>query len=65
MNKMKEVLQCRKKQSHREIYLSDPKYLSDEDKSLIEFEVALIGKMIHLRNEKKMTQKDLAEAAGL
>lgn len=44
---------------------NDPEYLDPAEREEIEFEVALIGKMIEIRDELGLTQKKLAEITGL
>lgn len=44
---------------------NDPEYLDPAEREEIEFEVALIGKMIEIRDELGLTQKKLAELTGL
>jgi len=44
---------------------NDPELLTDEEKERINFEVALIGKLIEARESKGLTQKAIAEKAGV
>ncbi len=44
---------------------NDKDFLNDEDKARIEFEAALIGKLIEVRDSKGMTQQELAQMTGL
>ena len=44
---------------------NDPNLLTEEEKDRINFEVALIGKLIEARETKGLTQKQLAEQAGI
>jgi ribosome-binding protein aMBF1 (putative translation factor) len=44
---------------------SDPVLLTESEKLHIDFEVELIGKLIEARETKGLTQKALAEQAGL
>lgn len=44
---------------------NDPDLITQEEKDRIDFEVSLIGKLIEARKSKGMTQKELAERAGL
>lgn len=44
---------------------NDNKYVSAYEKAKIDFEVALIGKLIEARESKGLSQKQLAELAGL
>ena len=44
---------------------NDPKFISKEQKSKINLEVSLIGKIIEARENKGITQKELAEMSGL
>ena len=44
---------------------NDKDFLNDEDKAMIEFEAALIGKLIETRGSKGVTQQELAQMAGL
>lgn len=43
----------------------DKNFITEEQKSKIDLEVELIGKLIEAREKKGMTQTQLAEAAGL
>ncbi len=42
-----------------------PDFINQEQKNKIEFEVQLIGKIIEAREQRGITQKQLAEMAGL
>ncbi len=44
---------------------NDPNFIGQEQKNKIDFEVQLIGKIIEAREQKGITQKELAEMAGL
>ena len=44
---------------------NDKKFVSDEEKSRIEFEVSLIGKIIEAREAKGITQQELAQLSGV
>ena len=44
---------------------NDPKFIDSTQKAKIDFEVALIGKLIEARESKGLSQKELAELAGL
>jgi transcriptional regulator with XRE-family HTH domain len=44
---------------------NDPNFISDERRAEIDLEVALIGKLIEAREEKGITQQQLAEMSGL
>jgi DNA-binding XRE family transcriptional regulator len=44
---------------------NDSDFLSDSERAEIEFEVALIGKLIEAREECGMSQKQLADLTGL
>jgi len=44
---------------------NDKDFLTDDERQRITFEVELIGKMIEAREEKGMTQAELAEKSGL
>jgi len=44
---------------------NDSDFLSDSEKAEIEFEVALIGKLIEAREQCGMSQKQLADLTGL
>jgi len=46
-------------------FYNDDNNVSPANRAKIEFEVELIGKLIEAREAKGMTQKQLAEAAGL
>ncbi|MBC3797383.1 helix-turn-helix domain-containing protein [Acetobacterium tundrae] len=43
----------------------DPSFVSDSERAEIEFEVALIGKLIEAREKSGMSQKKLADLTGL
>ncbi len=44
---------------------NNPEFISPSEKAKIDFEVALIGKLIEAREAKGLSQKQLAELAGL
>lgn len=44
---------------------NDPSYIDPAEKAKIEFEVALIGKVIEAREKRGLSQKELADLAGL
>lgn len=44
---------------------NDPEFFSPADRAKIDFEVALIGKLIEAREEQGLSQKQLADLAGL
>lgn len=44
---------------------SDREFINDEEKAKMEFEVALIGKLIEARESKGITQQELAQITGL
>ena len=46
-------------------FYNDDGNISPADRARIEFEVALIGKLIEAREAKGLTQRQLAEAAGV
>lgn len=46
-------------------YLNDESRVSKAEKAQIEFETALIGKLIEAREEKGLSQRELAEISGL
>lgn len=46
-------------------YFNDETKVSKEDRAMIEFETDLIGKMIELREEKGLTQRELSNITGL
>jgi DNA-binding XRE family transcriptional regulator len=46
-------------------YMSDETRVSPIDRERINFEVALIGKMIEAREEKGLSQRELAEISGI
>jgi len=50
--------------SFRDYYMDDGN-VSPAERAKIEFEVELIGKLIEVREAKGLTQKQLAEAAGV
>lgn len=45
--------------------MNDPSVVSPEIKAEVEFESALIGKIIEAREEKGLTQRELAELSGI
>ena len=46
-------------------YLKNEKKVSASEKAQLEFETALIGKLIEAREEKGLSQRDLAEISGV
>lgn len=46
-------------------YLNDETKVSTAEKAQIEFETALIGKLIEAREERGLSQRDLAELSGI
>ena len=44
---------------------NDPGFLDPSERAKIEFEVALIGKLIDARESKGLSQKELADLSGL
>ena len=44
---------------------NDPDFLTDSEKEQIDFEVALIGKLIEAREKRGLSQKQLADMCGL
>ena len=46
-------------------YMNDTTKVSAAEKAQIEFETALIGKLIEAREEKGLSQRDLAEISGV
>lgn len=44
---------------------NDKDFVSEEEKARIEFEVSLIGKLIEARENKGLTQQELAQMAGV
>ncbi len=46
-------------------YMNDETKVSKAKKAQIEFETALIGKLIEAREEKGLSQRDLVEISGL
>ncbi len=44
---------------------NDPTFITDEEKDRINFEVALIGKLIEARESKGLSQRQLADMCGL
>jgi DNA-binding XRE family transcriptional regulator len=44
---------------------NDPEFIDPVQKARIEFEVSLIGKLIEARESKGLSQKELADLAGL
>jgi DNA-binding XRE family transcriptional regulator len=46
-------------------YLNDETKVNSAERAQIEFETALIGKLIEAREEKGLSQRDLAELSGV
>jgi len=46
-------------------YMSDETRVSPAERERINFEIALIGKMIEAREEKGLSQRELAELSGV
>lgn len=46
-------------------YMSDESRVTPEEKQKIDFEAALIGKMIDVREQKGYSQRELAELSGV
>jgi len=46
-------------------YMNDEERVSPADRERINFEVALIGKMIEAREKKGLSQRDLAKISGV
>jgi len=46
-------------------YINDDSRVSPVEKELINFEVSIIGKMIEAREEKGLSQRELAEISGV
>jgi len=46
-------------------YMNDETRVSPAERERINFEVAIIGKMIEAREEKGLSQRDLAEISGI
>ena len=46
-------------------YMNDETRVSPVERELINFEISLIGKMIEAREEKGLSQRELAEASGV
>jgi ribosome-binding protein aMBF1 (putative translation factor) len=46
-------------------YMSDETRVSPSDKERINFEIALIGKMIEAREQRGLSQRELAEMSGV
>lgn len=46
-------------------YLNDETKVSSEERAQIEFEAALIGKLIEARESKGLSQRELAELSGV
>ena len=44
---------------------NDKKFISEEERAKIEFEVSLIGKLIEARESKGITQHELAQMTGV
>ena len=57
-------MEKKKSSSFRDYYMDD-KNVSPAERAKIEFEVEFIGKLIEVREVKGLTQKQLAEAAGV
>lgn len=43
----------------------DPNFIDDQQRQRIDFEFALVGKMIEARESKGLTQKQLADLVGM
>ncbi len=46
-------------------YMNDDSRVSSAEREKINFEIELIGKMIEAREEKGLSQRDLAEISGI
>lgn len=46
-------------------YMADETRVSDAEREQINFQVALIGKMIEAREQKGLSQRELAELSGV
>lgn len=46
-------------------YMSDETKVSKAEKAQVEFEAALIGKLVEARESKGLSQRDLAEISGV
>ena len=46
-------------------YMNDDERVSPADRERIHFEISLIGKMIEAREKKGLSQRELAELAGM
>lgn len=44
---------------------NDPAFITDTEKEKIDFEVAIIGKLIEARESKGLSQKQLADMCGM
>lgn len=44
---------------------NDPNFIDDQQRQRIDFEVALVGKIIEARESKGLTQKQLADLVGM
>lgn len=44
---------------------NDPNFIDSSQKSKIDFEIALIGKLIEVREQKGLTQRELADLTGI
>ncbi|MFR6158349.1 MAG: helix-turn-helix domain-containing protein [Blautia producta] len=54
-----------KKYTNFEEMFQDEDYVSPEEREQINFQVELIGKIIAAREEKGLSQRDLAELSGI
>lgn len=54
-----------KKYTNFEEMFQDEDYVSTEEREQINFQVELIGKIIAAREEKGLSQRDLAELSGI
>lgn len=62
---MKKVVDTSMRYSGFSDLYNTPDYLDPAEQAKIEFEVALIGKLIEAREKKGLSQKQLADLAGL
>ena len=44
---------------------NDSEYMTESERTMIDFEVTLIGKMIEAREERGLSQRQLAELVGI
>jgi len=58
-------MENRKRAKTIDDYMNDETRVAPAERELINFEVSLIGKMIEAREEKGLSQRELAEISGI